>query len=142
MTTNYASADEEIKALKKKISELEEEKEDMEDDINDKLKKEKRKQEEQRIQIEDDLRKSKKDLEAANEQVQALTLDLKDAERSANLKKESLAFVKEVLTAPATSSGDMNKLYNIIDDIKDIIVDRLVPWSIRCMQRPAAENYF
>ncbi len=142
MTTNYASADEEIKALKKKISDLEEEKEELEDDFNDKLKKEKRKQEEQRIQIEDDLRKSKKDLEAANEQVQALILDLKDAERSANLKKESLAFVKEVLTAPATSSGDMNKLYNIIDDIKDIIVDRLVPWSIRCMQRPDAENYF
>ena len=136
MTTNYASADEEIKALKKKISDLEEEKEDLEDDFNDKLKKEKRKQEEQRIQIEDDLRKSKKDLEAANEQVQALTLDLKDAERSANLKKESLAFVKEVLTAPATSSGDMNKLYKIIDDIKDIIVDQLVPWSIRCMARP------
>ena len=137
-----ASTSDEIKALKKKISDLEEEKEDLEDDFNDKLKKEKRKLEEQKNQIEDDLRKSKKDLEAANEQVQTLTLDLKDAERSANLKKESLAFVKEVLTAPATSSGDMNKLYNIIDDIKDIIVDQLVPWSEMCMQRPEAENYF
>ncbi len=137
-----ASTSDEIKTLKKKISDLEEEKEDLEDDFNDKLKKEKRKLEEQKNQIEDDLRKSKKDLEAANEQVQTLTLDLKDAERSANLKKESLAFVKEVLTAPATSSGDMNKLYNIINDIKDIIVDRLVPWSIRCMQRPDDEDYF
>ena len=30
----------------------------------------------------------------------------------------------------------MNKLYDLIDDIKDIIVDQLVPWSIRWMQRP------
>ena len=42
-----ASASDEIKKLKKKISDLEEEKDDLEDDFNDKLKKEKRKQEEQ-----------------------------------------------------------------------------------------------
>lgn len=131
-----ASASDEIKKLKKKISDLEEEKDDLEEDFNDKLKKEKRKLEEQKKQIEDDLRKSKKDLEAANEQVQTLSEDLKDAERSAELKKESLAFVKEVLTAKATQSGDMNKLYDLIDDIKDIIVEQLVPWSIRWMQRP------
>ena len=131
-----ASASDEIKKLKKKISDLEEEKEDLEDDFNDKLKKEKRTLEEQKSQIEDDLKKSKRDLDAANEQVQNLQIDLKDAEKSANLKAESLAFVKEVLTAAPTSSGDMNKLYDLIDDIKDIIVDQLVPWSIRWMQRP------
>lgn len=135
-----ASASDEIKKLKKKISDLEEEKDDLEEDFNDKLKKEKRKLEEQKNQIEDDLRKSKKDLEAANEQVQTLSMDLKDAERSANLKKESLAFVKEVLTAEETSSGDMNKLYDTIDDIKDIIVEQLVDWSIRCMARPEDKN--
>ncbi len=131
-----ANASEEIKKLKKKISDLEEEKEDLEDDFNDKLKKEKRKLEEQRAQLEDDLKKSRKDLEVANEQVVSLQIDLEDAEKSANLKKKSLAFVKEVLTASPTSSSDMNKLYDLIDDIKDIIVDQLVPWSIRWMQRP------
>lgn len=131
-----ANASEEIKKLKKKISDLEEEKEDLEDDFNDKIKKEKRKLEEQKSQIEDELKKSKNDLEAANEQVLSLQIDLNEAEKSANLKKESLAFVKEVLTAESTSSGDMNKLYDLIDDIKDIIVDQLVPWSIRWMQRP------
>lgn len=55
-----ASASEEIKKLKKIISNLEDEKDDLEDDFNDKLKKEKRKLEEQRLQLEDDLKKSKK----------------------------------------------------------------------------------
>lgn len=134
------STSDEIKKLKKKISDLEEEKEDLEDDFNDKLKKEKRKLEEQKNQIEDDLRKSKKDLEAANEQVQTLSMDLKDAEKSANLKAESLAFVKEVLTAEPTTSGDMNKLYDLIDDIKDIILDQLYPWVTKCFKRPEDPN--
>lgn len=135
-----ASASDEIKKLKKKISDLEEEKEDLEDDFNDKLKKEKRKLEEQKSQIEDDLKKSKRDLDAANEQVQNLQIDLKDAEKSANLKAESLAFVKEVLTAAPTSSGDMNKLYDLIDDIKDIILDQLYPWVTKCFKRPEDPN--
>jgi GTPase SAR1 family protein/predicted nucleic acid-binding Zn-ribbon protein len=135
-----ASASDEIKKLKKKISDLEEEKEDLEDDFNDKLKKEKRKLEEQKSQIEDDLKKSKRDLDAANEQVRNLQIDLKDAEKSANLKAESLAFVKEVLTAAPTSSGDMNKLYDLIDDIKDIILDQLYPWVTKCFKRPEDPN--
>lgn len=136
-----ASASDEIKKLKKKISDLEEEKDDLEEDFNDKLKKEKRKLEEQKKQIEDDLRKSKKDLEAANEQVQTLSVDLKDAERSAELKKESLAFVKEVLTAKATQSGSqMSKLYDVIDDIQDIILEQLYPWVLECLQRPEDSN--
>ncbi len=136
-----ASASDEIKKLKKKISDLEEEKDDLEEDFNDKLKKEKRKLEEQKKQIEDDLRKSKKDLEAVNEQVQTLSVDLKDAERSAELKKESLAFVKEVLTAKATQSGSqMSKLYDVIDDIQDIILEQLYPWVLECLRRPEDSN--
>lgn len=135
-----ASASEEIKKLKKVISNLEDEKDDLEDDFNDKLKKEKRKLEEQRLQLEDDLKKSKKDLEAANEQMLSLQINLEDAEKSANLKKESLAFVKEVLTAEQTSSGDMNKLYDLIGDIRGIILDQLYPWVIECTKRPDNTN--
>lgn len=141
MTTTDANISEEIKKLKKRISDLEEEKEDLEDDFNDKLKKEKRKLDEQKNQVEDELRRAKHDLEQTKDQVERLKDDLENAKNSAILKKESLAFVKEILTAQETSSGDMNNSYRIIEDIKNIIVGELVPWSINNMERPQNGEY-
>ncbi|MBQ3770445.1 MAG: dynamin family protein [Bacteroidaceae bacterium] len=138
MATGFNASSNEIEKLKKRISDLEEEKEDLEDDFNDKLKKEKRKFEERINQLEDELRKSK--LQNSDD-LESLNNDLKDAKEAVNIKTESLAFVKEILTAQETSSGDMNKSYKLIEDIKGIIVDELVPWSINNIERPQNKEH-
>ncbi len=116
-----------IKELKKKISDLEEEKEDLEDDLNAKFKKKTRSLEEEKSKLEDDLKKSKKDLEAKDGEIEKINDELKEVKDKSEVKSQSLSFVSEVLTAKKPSDGSLEKAYDAIDDIYDIVIEDLQP---------------
>ncbi len=120
---NELDASEEIRKLKKRISALEEENEDLEDSFNAKLKKERRQFEEEKSQIEYELRKAKQGLENADEQTSQYRQDVA-------LQEKSLHFVTQILNAKV--NDEMGNLYQCIDAIGDYLKDL----------RKCADDYF
>ena len=109
-------------ALKKKIKDLEDELEEAQEDAEDYKKKWKKTQTEvQDLQGErDKLSSSNKELTS---KLDKTLEELNERKKELELKMDSLSFVQEVLNAPATSSADLVKLYDKVDDVTDYVLN-------------------
>jgi len=109
-------------ALKKKIKDLEDELEEAQEDAEDYKKKWKKTQTEaQDLQGErDKLSSSNKEL---TNKLDKTLEELNERKKELELKMGSLSFVQEVLNAPVTSSADLVKLYDKVDDVTDYVLN-------------------
>lgn len=111
-----------VETLKKKIKDLEDELEEAQEDAEDYKKKWKKTQTEvQDLQGErDKLSSSNKELTS---KLDKTLEELNERKKELELKMDSLSFVQEVLNAPATSSADLVKLYDKVDDVTDYVLN-------------------
>lgn len=116
-----------VAELKKKISKLEDELEDLEDKIED-LKKDLSKsedkvtsKEQENEGLEKELKKCKKEGEELEEKLSSVRDSLKEKEEELNCKMESLNFIQEILSAKDLSNDDVNKLYKCIGAFESFV---------------------
>lgn len=116
-----------VAELKKKISKLEDDLEDFEDEIED-LKKDLSKsedkvtsKEQENEGLEKELKKCKKEGEELEEKLSSVRDSLKEKEEELNCKMESLNFIQEILSAKDLSNDDVNKLYKRIGAFESFV---------------------
>lgn len=106
-----------VAELKKKISKLEDELEDLEDDKSELKGKVNSKEQEC-----DELnKKSEKQRKEFEEKLNSVRDSLKEKEEELNCKMESLNFIQEILSAKELSSDDVNKLYKRIGAFESFV---------------------
>lgn len=110
--------------LKKKIKNLEDDLEEMEDDLDSAKKKLKTKDVEAKG-LQDELDKINKNYKVVSEELEKAREELNDKINELNLKMESLTFVQEILTAKQSSDASIAKLYPKIDGLSDFITTEL-----------------
>lgn len=128
-------------ALKKKIKDLEDELEEAQDDAEDYKKKWKKTQAEvQDLQGErDKLSSSNKELTS---KLDKTLEELNERKKELELKMGSLSFVQEVLNAPVTSSADLVKLYDKVDDVTDYVLNDFHHCVTELFQPNESWNYY
>lgn len=116
-----------VAELKKKISKLEDDLEDFEDEIED-LKKDLSKsedkvtsKEQENEGLEKELKKCKKEGEELEEKLSSVRDSLADKIEELNCKMESLNFIQKILSAKELSSDDVNKLYKRIGAFESFV---------------------
>lgn len=110
--------------LKKKIKDLEDDLEEMEDDLDSAKKKLKTKDDETKG-LQNELDKISKNYKAVSEELEKTKEELNDKINELNLKMESLTFVQEILTAKQSNDASIAKLYPKIDSLSDFIMTEL-----------------
>lgn len=128
-------------ALKKKIKDLEDELEEAQEDAEDYKKKWKKTQAEvQDLQGErDKLSSSNKELTS---KLDKTLEELNERKKELELKMGSLSFVQEVLNAPVTSSADLVKLYDKVDDVTDYVLNDFHHCVTELFQPNESWNYY
>lgn len=109
-----------VDTLKKKIKDLETEIEDYEDDLDDAKKKLKKKEVESE-ELHNSLATFERDVKNLKDEVASLSGNLEKAQKELNLKRESLSFVQEILTAKEAKDDRTNSLYLKVAEIVDFI---------------------
>lgn len=106
--------------LKKKIKDLETEIEDYEDDLDDTKKKLKKKESES-AELQVSLSAFARDADRLKSEVESLTTNLSQAQQELRLKRESLTFIQEVLSAKEAKDDRTNTLYAKVAEMVDYI---------------------
>ncbi len=106
--------------LKKKIKDLETEIEDYEDDL-DGVKKKLKKKESESAELQESLSAFARDADRLKSEVESLTNNLAQAQQELRLKRESLSFVQEVLSAKEAKDDRTNTLYAKVAEMVDYI---------------------
>lgn len=106
--------------LKKKIRDLETEIEDYEDDL-DEAKKKLRKKEVESEELHTSLAVFERDVKSLKGEVASLNGNLEKAQKELDLKRESLSFVQEVLSAEDAKDDQTKTLYSKISEVVDFI---------------------
>ena len=106
--------------LKKKIKDLETEIEDYEDDLDDAKKKLKKKESES-AELQESLSAFARDANRLKSDVESLTTNLAQAQQELRLKRESLTFIQEVLSAKEAKDDRTNTLYAKVAEMVDYI---------------------
>lgn len=109
-----------VEKLKRRISDLEDEIEDNEDDI-DNYKNKLKKKETEFSELQDDYNKVSKDAKQMREELGNLQQDLQEKEEELKLKMGSLDFIQEILSSKRIESNDIAKLYKDIDLFEALI---------------------
>lgn len=109
-----------VKLLEKKVKDLEEEVEDYEDDLDDAKKKLKKKEAES-AELQESLAVFARDASQLKSEVESLTTNLVQAQQELRLKRESLSFVQEVLSAKEAKDDRTNSLYAKVADMVEYI---------------------
>lgn len=109
-----------VEKLKRRISDLEDEIEDNEDDI-DNYKNKLKKKEIEFSELQDDYNKVSKDAKQMREELGNLQQDLQEKEEELKLKMGSLDFIQEILSSKRIESNDIAKLYKDIDLFEALI---------------------
>lgn len=109
-----------VEKLKRRISDLEDEIEENEDDI-DNFKKKLKKKETEFSELQDDYNKVSKDAKQMREELGNLKQDLQEKEEELKLKMGSLDFIQEILSSKRIESNDVAKLYKNIDLFEALI---------------------
>ena len=119
-----ASQLEESKKLKKKISDLEEEIEDYEDDIAN-LQKKLRNKTSENTELQVAAEKSAHKLKELNGRCELVEHELEEQKKENKEITEALAFVTEVLTASSVSDGNSKSLFENVDALVNYIKEEL-----------------
>lgn len=109
-----------VEKLKRRISDLEDEIEENEDDI-DNFKKKLKKKETDFSELQDDYNKVSKDAKQMCEELGTLKQNLQEKEEELKLKMGSLDFIQEILSSKRIESKDVAKLYKDIDLFEALI---------------------
>lgn len=115
----------EAEALKKKIKDLEDEIDDYEDDISN-LKKKISKKDSIIATTQDELTKEQKRSKQLNEDLSAVTEQLKEKMSELNLRIGSLSFIQEILSATESSSEDTKTLFRNIDFFESFVKNQFI----------------
>lgn len=110
--------------LKTKIKKLEDEIEEYEDDIDDYKKKLKKKTDENST-LQDQLISFERSNKHLKEETEQLKEGLREKENELDVRKKSLEFVQEVLTARLSDDKDVKDLYKDIDRLVDFVKNNL-----------------
>lgn len=112
----------EVDKLKKKLSDLQDELDEKEDDIDDIEKKLKKKTAENG-ELQESIDKSNRELKKISSDYEQAKSDLEEKGKDLDLKKESLTFVQEILTAKTVSDKTTQNLLNKIDSFVEFVLD-------------------
>lgn len=112
----------EVDKLKKKLSDLQDELDEKEDDIDDIEKKLKKKTAENG-ELQESIDKSNRELKKISSDYEQAKSDLEEKGKDLNLKKVSLTFVQEILTAKTVSDKTTVNLLNKIDSFVEFVLD-------------------
>ena len=110
----------EVEKLKKQISDLEDEIEDKEDDLSS-LKKKMRSKDEELTNVQNSLQKEQKNSQKLQGELDSTKQTLKETREELDLKVSSLMFIQEILSAPETSTEDVQKLYRDINNFESFV---------------------
>lgn len=110
----------EVENLKKRISDLEDEVEDKEDDLSS-LKKKMRSKDEELVDVQSTLQKEQQNSKKLQGELASTVQSLKETRAELDLKVRSLVFVQEILSAPETSTEDVQKLNCAINNFESFV---------------------
>lgn len=111
---------EELEKVKKKIKDLEEEIDDLEDNLDDAKKKLKNKTAEN-DELNAAIDSSKKEIKHLKDDLEQTTKTLDEKIEELNLANESLSFVQEVLSAEEADDENTRDLYKKVSDVVDFV---------------------
>lgn len=134
---------EEVKKLKKKVSDLEDDIEDNEDEIGD-LKKKLRNKAAESDELQAGFDRAQREVKQLTEEVDRAQESLAFQKNENEQNSEALAFVAEVLQAKTVSDQNQTSLFQSVDglveyvrnDLKDCIKDALNAEGLRCCFGP------
>ena len=110
----------EVEKLKKQISDLEDEIEDKEDDLSS-LKKKMRSKDEELANVQNTLQKEQHNSQKLQGELSSTLQSLKETKEELDLKVSSLVFIQEILSAPETSTEDVQKLNRAINSFESFV---------------------
>ncbi len=124
---------EELDKFKKKIGQLEDDIEDLEDDL-DKEQKKRREAEAANAELADKLSEKDKDVEEAKKALSFAENQLSKSQNEVETVTKSMHFVSEILNAKSENDNEQSevaRLSRIVDDIVDFVTDDYVDFSKR-----------
>lgn len=110
----------ELDKYKTEIQNLKDEVEEKEDDIEG-LKKKLKNKESENEELDEKLKKEKHKYEQLDQNLQTFKRELKEKSRDLELKKESLDFIQEILSAEQVSDSSTKKLHGQVDAVVNYI---------------------
>lgn len=114
----------ELDKLKKEIKNLEDDIEEYEDDIKD-LKKKLKNKESENFELQDNLSKEQRACKQLNQDLQTVKEKLEEKSKDWELKKESLDFIQEILSAQQISDTSTKELHSKVDQVVNYISGEL-----------------
>ena len=114
----------ELDKLKKEIKNLEDDIEEYEDDIKD-LKKKLKNKESENLELQDNLSKEQRACKQLNQDLQTVKEKLEEKTKDWSLKKESLDFIQEILSAQQVSDTSTKELHSKVDQVVNYISGEL-----------------
>lgn len=124
---------EELDKFKKKIGQLEDDIEDLEDDL-DKEQKKRREAEAANAELTDKLSGKDKDVEEAKKALSFAENQLSKSQKEVETVAKSMHFVSEILNAKSENDNEQSevaRLSRVVDDIVDFVTDDYVDFSER-----------
>ncbi len=113
-----------IDKLKKEIKMLKDEIEENEEELDD-YKKRLKKKDNEKEELQEQLHKETKEHKQTQEILQNAEMELKDKVDELELKKESISFVQEVISAPPVSEANIKELYRNVDKVCEFVSGEL-----------------
>lgn len=114
----------EINRLKKQITDLQEEVEEFEDELED-YKKKLRKRETENDELKQDVDDKNRELQKLKQGIAVVKVELEDTMIELSLKKEALSFVQEILSATIAEDSSTKELYGKVDAVINFVEDEL-----------------
>lgn len=114
----------ELDKLKKEIKNLEDEIEEYEDDLKD-VKKKLKNKESENLELQDNLSKEQRACKQLYQDLQSVKEELEEKIKDCNLKKGSLDFIQEILTAKQVSDASTKELHGNVDKVVNFISGEL-----------------
>ena len=114
----------ELDKLKKEIKNLEDDIEEYEDDIKD-LKKKLKNKESENLELQENLSKEQRACKQLNQDLQTVKEKLEEKSKDWALKKESLDFIQEILSAQQVSDTSTKELHSKVDQVVNYISGEL-----------------
>lgn len=128
---------EELDKFKKKIGQLEDDIEDLEDDL-DKEQKKRREAEAANAELADKLSEKDKDVEEAKKALSFAENQLSKSQNEVETVAKSMHFVSEILNAKSENDNEQSevaRLSRVVDDIVDFVTDDYVDFSKRLIKK-------
>ena len=114
----------ELDKLKKEIKNLEDEIEEYEDNLKD-VKKKLKNKESENLELQDNLSKEQRACKQLYQDLQSVKEELEEKIKDCNLKKGSLDFIQEILTAKQVSDASTKELHGNVDKVVNFISGEL-----------------